>query len=198
VSVQFRPMRADDAPSLELQASQQFELGLDEPILTAERGADLATHGVAWTALRGRGARSHLVREGSMKALPDLIEGASAHAAGKFNREVMRTNETNARRDGAAEAQRLRDTARLAIGRQAAGLAASGFDGASGSALDAIRESSLEAELEQLQVRRRAEQAAMGYRSQGQIAYAQGYNAMSAGVVSGVNKVVDSFAGTGA
>jgi RimJ/RimL family protein N-acetyltransferase len=53
VSVQFRPMRADDAPSLELQASQQFELGLDEPILTAERGADLATHGVAWTALRG-------------------------------------------------------------------------------------------------------------------------------------------------
>jgi hypothetical protein len=38
----------------------------------------------------------------------------------------------------------------------------------------------------------------MGYRSQGQIAYAQGYNAMSAGVVSGVNKVVDSFAGTGA
>lgn len=53
MSVTFRPMRASDAPQLELQASQQFELGLDEPILTAERGADLAQFGVAWTALRG-------------------------------------------------------------------------------------------------------------------------------------------------
>jgi len=52
-AVTFRPMRASDAPELELQASQQFELGLDEPILTAERGADLAEHGVAWTAQRG-------------------------------------------------------------------------------------------------------------------------------------------------
>lgn len=53
MTVTFRPMRAGDAPALELQASQQFELGLDEPILTAERGADLTEHGVAWTALRG-------------------------------------------------------------------------------------------------------------------------------------------------
>lgn len=129
-----------------------------------------------------------------MKAIGQFAEGASAYEAGKFTRKVMQTNAANAQRDGAAEAARLRDTARLAIGRQFAGLAASGFDPASGSALDAVRESSIEAELDIMTARRRAQAAAMGYKSQGQIAYAQGYNAQSAGVISGVNSIIDSAA----
>jgi len=129
-----------------------------------------------------------------MKAIGHFAEGAAGYEAGKFTRKVMQTNSANALRDGAAEASRLRDTARLAMGRQIAGLAASGFEGASGSALDAVRESSIESELEIMSARRRSEAAASGYKSQGQIAYAQGYNAMSSGVISGVNATIDSVA----
>lgn len=127
-----------------------------------------------------------------MKAIGQFAEGASAYEAGKFSRKVMQTNASNAERDGAAEASRIRDAARLSLGRQLAGLASSGFDPASGSALDAIRESSIEAELDILTTRRKADMAATGYKSQGQMAYAQGYNAQSAGVIAGVNSIIDS------
>lgn len=53
MTVAFRPMLAADAVLLELQPSQHFELGLDEPILTFEKGEDLAENGIAWTAHKG-------------------------------------------------------------------------------------------------------------------------------------------------
>lgn len=132
-----------------------------------------------------------------MKAIGHFAEGAAAYEAGKFNRKVFKMNARSALIDGAAEASRLRDTARLAMGRQIAGLAGSGFDGASGSALDAVRESAIESELEIMQTRRRSEAAAQGFRLQGQAAYAQGYNAQSAGVINGVNSMIDSMKGYG-
>lgn len=50
---QFRPMLAGDALLLEIQASQHFELGLDESTFTRERAEDLANNGLAWTAHDG-------------------------------------------------------------------------------------------------------------------------------------------------
>lgn len=49
----FRPMLAGDAMLLEMQPSQHFELGLEEPIFTRERAHDLADNGLAWTAHDG-------------------------------------------------------------------------------------------------------------------------------------------------
>lgn len=51
--VQFRPMLAADAVLLELKPSQHRELGLDEPVFTFEKAADLADNGLAWTAHEG-------------------------------------------------------------------------------------------------------------------------------------------------
>lgn len=51
--IQIRPMLAADAVLLELQPSQHFEAGLYEPILTIERGRDLAENGIAWTVHEG-------------------------------------------------------------------------------------------------------------------------------------------------
>lgn len=129
-----------------------------------------------------------------MKAVGQFAEGAAGYEAGKFTRSVMRTNSANALRDGAAEASSVRDNARQAIGRQLAGLASSGFTPDSGSALDALRESAIEAELDVMTVRRRASQAAMGYQSQGQIAYAQGVNAQTAGVLAGAQSIAEDAA----
>lgn len=130
-----------------------------------------------------------------MKAMGPLIEGSSAYEAGRFTRAAMKTNSSNARRDGAAEASRLRDTARLAMGRQLAGLASSGFNASSGSALDALRESAVESELEIMSAQRRAEARAQGYKVQGDAAYASGYNAMTAGIFNGAAALVESAAG---
>lgn len=127
-----------------------------------------------------------------MKAIGHVVEGASAYEAGRFTRRVMQTNERNARNDGAAEASRIRDAARIAIGRQAASFGSSGFRDFSGSALDALRESSVEAELDIMTARRQAEARAQGFRVQGQSAYAQGYNAMTAGMINGAAALVDS------
>lgn len=131
-----------------------------------------------------------------MKAIGQFAEGIAAHDAGKYSRKVMEVNAQTAQRDGAAEASRLRDVARLAMGRQAAGLAASGFT-LSGSALDALRESATESELEIMQTRRKAEAASRGYKQQGALAYAEGYSRMVGGIVSGAASIAETAANFG-
>jgi hypothetical protein len=123
----------------------------------------------------------------------------SAYEAGKFTRRAMRTNATNSERDGAAQAGRIRDAARLQIGRQITGMAGSGF-ALDGSAKDAILESFIEAQLDQETVRRQATSQAQGYRLQGEMAYAQGHNAMVGGFISGAAKMFETaanYAGAG-
>lgn len=131
-----------------------------------------------------------------MKAIGQFAEGIAAYDAGKFTQKVMNVNAQHAERDGAAEAARLRDAARIAMGRQQAGLAASGFT-LSGSAIDALRESAIESELEIMQTRRKAGIAATGYRTQGALAKNEGYSKMVGGIVSGAASIMESAANYG-
>lgn len=52
-SLCFRPMAAGDAVLLNMQPSQQFELGVEHRAYTIEEGEFLAEGGIAWTAYRG-------------------------------------------------------------------------------------------------------------------------------------------------
>lgn len=130
-----------------------------------------------------------------MKAVGDFVQGSAAMDAGKFTRKLLKINAKNRERDGALEAERVRDTARIVRGRQVASLASSGFHTGTGSALDALRESLVESEVEISQVRRRAKVEAEVQRSQGNAAYAAGYNQMSASYISGIAKIGEMVMG---
>lgn len=125
-----------------------------------------------------------------MRAVGDFVGGVAAYDAGKYTRNVMRTNAINAERDGAARASRIRREARLHMGRQVAGLAGSGFQ-LTGSALDAVRESAIEAELDIMTTQRGARSEADALRSKGELAYTSGYNQMSGGFLSGAARIMD-------
>jgi hypothetical protein len=51
-ALQFRRMLAGDAVLLEMQPSQQLELGIEHPCYTLEEGEELAAE-TAWTGCRG-------------------------------------------------------------------------------------------------------------------------------------------------
>lgn len=114
------------------------------------------------------------------KGLGSIIGGVASQESGKYTRKVMYANARNAEADTQMEVERLRDTARLAMGRQVAGLNTGGLE-FDGSALDAVKESAIESQLELMQTRRKGTLAARGLRSQGKVAYAEGYNGMIQG-----------------
>ncbi|HEV2747611.1 MAG TPA: hypothetical protein VGW34_09975 [Allosphingosinicella sp.] len=134
-----------------------------------------------------------------MQAAGAIVQGVAGYEAGKYNRAVARANAVNAERDGAAEEARVRDAARLAMGRQIVGQASGGLMPGTGTALDALRESAIEAELDALTIRRRAAAAAAGHRVEGKLAYREGVSKLIGGffgAAGGVAKGVD-YAGGG-
>lgn len=131
------------------------------------------------------------------KAAGQIIQGVAQQEAGKYTRSVMYANAKNQEADTQMEIERLRDSARLAMGRQVASLAGGGlqFDG---SALDAVRESGIESQLEILQTRRRGTLAARGLRSQGEVANAAGYNQMIQSYAGAAAEIAKSAGSGGA
>lgn len=85
-----------------------------------------------------------------------IVKGLGANAAHKANARAADEAAMGELRDGAAEESRIRDAARLAMGRQIAAQGESGFVMGAGSAYDALLESQINATLDALNVRRGA------------------------------------------
>jgi len=85
-----------------------------------------------------------------------LVKGLGANAAYKANARAADEAAVGELNDGVAEEARIRDAARLAMGRQIAGQAVSGFQLNQGSAYDALLESQVNATIDALNVRREA------------------------------------------
>ena len=126
-----------------------------------------------------------------MKAAGSLIEGVGAYQAGRFNRAVSRVNATNTLRDQTAEEARIREEARRAMGLQVAAQAGSGFEAGTGSALDALRESAVNASLDILLSRRKARSEADAALTQGRLAAHQGKYALIGGAAKALGEVAD-------
>lgn len=107
-----------------------------------------------------------------------LVQGIAGLKAGQYSQRAAETNALGAERDGALEAARIRDQARLAMGQQIGAQAESGFTPGTGSALDSLRESAIGAELDVLNIRRKAASAAAAQRAQGKMAAQQGKMAL--------------------
>jgi hypothetical protein len=130
-----------------------------------------------------------------MKAIGMFAQGISAYDAGKYTRSVMATNSQNAQNDGVAERDRIRFAARMTMGQQLVGQGGSGFDVNSGSALDALKESTIGRELDFAVSRRKASMAAAGYKQEGDLAYAKGKAALAGGIISGAAEIASEVAG---
>lgn len=107
-----------------------------------------------------------------------LVKGIGAFQAGKYNKAVSEGNASAAEQEGVAEVARIRDAARISMGRQLGAQAESGFAIGTGSAIDSLVESATNAELEAMDARRQAASKAAAYRSQGRLAKMEGDNAL--------------------
>ena len=113
-----------------------------------------------------------------IQAAGQLIGGIASYETGKYNRALSRTEATEAERAGAAEATRVREAARMAIGEQLAAQGSNGFQQGTGSAIDARMQSQINAAMDALTVRHSAAARARAARVQGDLAYSAGVNNM--------------------
>lgn len=129
--------------------------------------------------------------QAAIKAAGSIVSGTASYETGKYNRAVSNTMAINAERDGTVEESRIRDAARQAIGQQVAAQGSNGFQQGTGSAIDALTQSQINATLDALTARRQAAAKASGLRVQGAQAYSAGANAMTAGLFGAASAVAD-------
>ena len=123
------------------------------------------------------------------QAAGNLIGGVASYEAGKFNRDTARTMAIEEERAGAAAEARIREAARMAIGDQVAAQGSNGFQQGTGSAIDALAQSQVNAAFDALVARQDAARRARAQRIQGDIAYAQGSNALVQGMLGAASSV---------
>lgn len=118
-----------------------------------------------------------------------LVQGIGGMKAANYQARADQANATSAENDGAAQAQQIRDQARMAMGQQIGAQAESGFSIGTGTGLDSLRESAINSELDVLNVRRKAATEAASYRAQAQQAKNQGKFALLGGLFGAANAV---------
>lgn len=114
----------------------------------------------------------------ALSAGASILGGIGADKAGRQNRDALYGQALEEENAGNAQALRIKEQARKIIGEQVAAQGANGFTGDSGSALDALTESQINATLDTMQVRRDAMMKARAMRAEGDMRYSQGRYAM--------------------
>lgn len=114
-----------------------------------------------------------------------LLQGWGAMSAGNYNRDAAYAAARDAEMTGVAQEEVVRNRGRKAIGEQAAALAGNGFSGNSGTALDLLHESQVNAVLDVLEVRRQATSRATNLRTTGDMAAYQGKQSAVASLLGG-------------
>ena len=120
-----------------------------------------------------------------------IVQGIGGYTAGRKNKRILNREARIAVNDGVVEAERIRTAAREAMGEQDAAQFGNGMFGGSGSALDALAESQINAAVDALAVKREAESRGRALRAQGKRAAAQGRDALTGAVIGAVS----SYAG---
>ncbi len=85
-----------------------------------------------------------------------LVQGVGALKAGNANSKALKNQARGELARGAAEEARVREAARAEIGGQVAAQFGNGLEGGTGTVLDDIRESLINARLDALSIRREA------------------------------------------
>jgi hypothetical protein len=135
-----------------------------------------------------------------MQALPlalmaggSILKGISSFKAGKYNRAVDNQNARVSLAEGMEQATRIRQAARIQLGRQFGAQAESGFMVNQGSAFDSLLESATNGELDAMDALHQARSRAAAYRAEGHAAFAEGKSALIGGVLSGAAQAVGGY-----
>jgi hypothetical protein len=135
-----------------------------------------------------------------MQALPlvlmaggSLLKGVSAFKAGQYNRAVDQQSAHLANLEGEDQATRIRQAARLTLGRQFGAQAESGFMVNQGSAFDNLLESVTNSELDAMGALHGAMSRAAAYRAQGRAAFQEGKGALIGSVFSGAAQAIGGY-----
>jgi len=125
----------------------------------------------------------------ALSAGASVLKGVAGLRAGQQNRNALYGQALEEEAAGNAQALRVRDSARKAIGEQVAAQFSNGFQGGTGSALDALTESQINATMDMLQVRRDAAFKARSQRAEGDMRLSQGKFALAQGIIGAASTV---------
>lgn len=118
-----------------------------------------------------------------------IIGGIGALKAGNANSKALKTQARGELIAGAQEEARIREAARVAMGDQLASQFGNGLEGGSGSALDALRESKIQAVLDTLEIRRGARIKSDELRARAKMEKRQGRFALAGALVGAAGDV---------
>lgn len=112
-----------------------------------------------------------------------VMQGVGGLLAGQSNKKRAFAQAKEEMRASGEEEREVRAAARKQIGEQLAAQFSNGMMGGSGSAIDAIRESQLNAALDARELRRRGLSKSDALKSQGRAAMREGYFALAGGML---------------
>lgn len=120
---------------------------------------------------------------GAAAAVGKVVQGVGGLLQGNANARALKRQSREELIAGAEEESRVRDAARATMGDQVAAQFSNGFQGGTGSALDALRESKINATLDALAIRRTAMGKARSLMTQAKQAKTEGRFALLSGIL---------------
>lgn len=117
----------------------------------------------------------------------NVIGGVGSFLSSRHNSKVLKAQAREEESAGALQSLRIAEEARRAIGQQLAAQGSNGFLGGSGSALDALTESQVNAALDAMTVRREAGMKAKSLRGEAKSQRRQGAFALAQGLLGAGN-----------
>lgn len=120
---------------------------------------------------------------GAAAAAANVVKGVGGFLSARHNAGVLAKQAREEENAGALQSLRVREEARRAIGQQVAAQYGNGFEGGTGSALDAVTESQVNAALDAMNIRRDAQVKAAGLRSEAGNQRRQGWFSLAEGML---------------
>lgn len=112
-----------------------------------------------------------------------VIQGVGAYKAGKANSKALMAERRDTMRQGAERELQTRHAARKAMGDQIAAQFSNGMMGGTGSALDALRESQIEAALDVMAIRQETAGRSAQLKSQAKSERTKGKFALAGSII---------------
>ncbi|WP_374414290.1 hypothetical protein [Novosphingobium colocasiae] len=129
-----------------------------------------------------------------------LLQGIGGFVSSRQQSNALKRQAREEQNAGAAQSLRIREQARKVIGEQLAAQSSNGFEGGTGSALDALTESQVNAALDAMTVIRDAGTKAQALRYEAKMKRTEGWFALANGVLgagSSVSGMKDDWAQAG-
>lgn len=119
-----------------------------------------------------------------------IVKGVSAYSASRANARGLDNQADEELRASVAQESDLRVSARAAIGEQMAAQGSNGFMGGTGSALDTLRESQINAALDVLRIRREGQVKASTLKAQAKEVRRQGVFSAASALIGGASSLI--------